>query len=178
MCQCLHCTFNPQGMLLAKDIRDRERGGRAEIRIIEGEAENESPQIMELLIQVLGQRCSALEEGAPDATADQEQKSKVTLYQWVCPPILMTTLLRLCCVLHVGLLFVLSCLSVCPMLKVKLRSRKSRPGHWARTSSTTMWVLPCCGLCWTLFIEFFNLPQFFCSEVRLQAAENKVIMEQ
>lgn len=68
-------------MLLAKDIRDRERGGRAEIRIIEGEAESDSPQNMEILTEVLGQRSSELTEGAPDATADQEQKSKLTLYQ-------------------------------------------------------------------------------------------------
>ncbi|XP_075880593.1 advillin [Nelusetta ayraudi] len=69
-----------KGMLLAKDIRDRERGGRAEIRIIEGEAESDSPQNMEILTEVLGQRSSELTEGAPDATADQEQKSKLTLY--------------------------------------------------------------------------------------------------
>lgn len=68
-------------MLLAKDIRDRERGGRAEIRIVEGEAESHSPQSMEILTEVLGQRPSKLPEGAPDATADQEQKSKLTLYQ-------------------------------------------------------------------------------------------------
>lgn len=68
-------------MLLAKDIRDRERGGRAEIRIIEGEAESDSPQNMEILTEVLGSRSIELIEGAPDATADQEQKSKLTLYQ-------------------------------------------------------------------------------------------------
>lgn len=68
-------------MLLAKDIRDRERGGRAEIRIIEGEAENNSPQNMEILTGVLGERSSELMDVAPDETADQEQKSKLTLYQ-------------------------------------------------------------------------------------------------
>lgn len=79
-------------MLLAKDIRDRERGGRAEIRIIEGEAESNSPQHMEILTEVLGQRSSELPEGAPDATADQEQKSKLTLYQWApSSPLMMTT---------------------------------------------------------------------------------------
>lgn len=79
--KCLHLTFNSKGMLLAKDIRDRERGGRAEIRIIEGEAESDSPQNMEILTEVLGQRCSELPNGAPDATADQEQKSKLILYR-------------------------------------------------------------------------------------------------
>lgn len=68
-------------MLLAKDIRDRERGGRAEIRVIEGEAESNSPQNMEMLNSVLGERTSKLTDGPPDETADQEQMSNLTLYQ-------------------------------------------------------------------------------------------------
>lgn len=144
--ECLHFTFNSKGMLLAKDIRDRERGGRAEIRIIEGEAESDSPQSMEILTAVLGQRSSELPEGTPDANADQEQKSKLTLYQWVPFSALMMppspyppapAVYVQCCMLP--WLFVLSCVSVCPMLKDKWRSRKSLPDHWARTSSTMMW---------------------------------------
>ncbi|XP_029287631.1 advillin isoform X2 [Cottoperca gobio] len=69
-----------KGMLLAKDIRDRERGGRAEIRVIEGDAESGSPQNMEILNGVLGNRSSVLTDGPPDETADQEQKAKLTLY--------------------------------------------------------------------------------------------------
>ncbi|XP_068576392.1 advillin [Cebidichthys violaceus] len=69
-----------KGMMLAKDIRDRERGGRAEIRVIEGDAERQSPQNMEILNGVLGARSSVLKDGPPDETADQEQKSKLTLY--------------------------------------------------------------------------------------------------
>ncbi|XP_028261392.1 advillin isoform X2 [Parambassis ranga] len=69
-----------KGMMLAKDIRDRERGGRAEIRVIEGDEEDGSPQSMEMLNGVLGKRASTLVDGAPDQTADQEQKAKVTLY--------------------------------------------------------------------------------------------------
>ncbi len=68
-------------MLLAKDIRDRERGGRAEIRVIEGEAERNSPQNMEILTSVLGERNCGLMDGPPDETADQEQQSKLRLYQ-------------------------------------------------------------------------------------------------
>lgn len=74
-------------MLLAKDIRDRERGGRAEIRVIEGDAESNSPQNMEVLEGVLGKRSSKPTDGPPDETADQEQKSKLTLYQWAAPPL-------------------------------------------------------------------------------------------
>ncbi|KAK7915491.1 hypothetical protein WMY93_011252 [Mugilogobius chulae] len=44
-----------KGMMLAKDIRDRERGGRAEIRIIEGDAEGDSPKVMELMTEALGE---------------------------------------------------------------------------------------------------------------------------
>ncbi|KAE8298710.1 Advillin p92 [Larimichthys crocea] len=69
-----------KGMLLAKDIRDRERGGRADIRVIEGEAEGDSPHNMEALNGVLGERTSQLKDGPSDETADQEQKSKPTLY--------------------------------------------------------------------------------------------------
>lgn len=74
-------TSISQGMLLAKDIRDRERGGRADIRVIEGEAEKNSPQNMEILTDILGQRTFNLMDGSPDETADQEQKGKLTLYQ-------------------------------------------------------------------------------------------------
>uniref|UniRef100_G3N5W3 Gelsolin-like domain-containing protein n=1 Tax=Gasterosteus aculeatus aculeatus TaxID=481459 RepID=G3N5W3_GASAC len=51
-----------KGMMLAKDIRDRERGGRAEIRVIEGDAESNSPQTMEILNSVLGD-CYFLDQG-------------------------------------------------------------------------------------------------------------------
>lgn len=68
-------------MLLAKDIRDRERGGRAQVRVIEGEAESGSPESMEMLSGVLGQRNFELMDGPPDEAADQEQKSKLKLYQ-------------------------------------------------------------------------------------------------
>uniref|UniRef100_A0A7N8XQX5 Advillin n=1 Tax=Mastacembelus armatus TaxID=205130 RepID=A0A7N8XQX5_9TELE len=57
-----------KGMLLAKDIRDRERGGRTDIRMIDGEAEDKSPQNMELLNDVLGERTSKLKDGPPDET--------------------------------------------------------------------------------------------------------------
>lgn len=67
-------------MLLSKDIRDRERGGRAEVRVIEGDAESGSPQNMELMNSVLGERTSDLTEGKPDEVVDQEVKANLTLY--------------------------------------------------------------------------------------------------
>uniref|UniRef100_A0A8C1RSR2 Advillin n=1 Tax=Cyprinus carpio TaxID=7962 RepID=A0A8C1RSR2_CYPCA len=45
-----------KGMMLAKDIRDRERGGRTEIGVIEGDAEANSPSLMEMMVSVLGER--------------------------------------------------------------------------------------------------------------------------
>uniref|UniRef100_A0A8C6USM8 Advillin n=1 Tax=Neogobius melanostomus TaxID=47308 RepID=A0A8C6USM8_9GOBI len=69
-----------KGMLLAKDICSRERGGRADIRIIEGVEEESSPRSMELMREALGERSGALPDGTPDEIADQEQKSQLTLY--------------------------------------------------------------------------------------------------
>ncbi|CDQ72806.1 unnamed protein product [Oncorhynchus mykiss] len=73
------CT-NAEGMLLAKDIRDRERGGRTEIGVIEGEAEANSSKLMDILTSILGQRTSKLPSGTPDELADQQQKAQLTLY--------------------------------------------------------------------------------------------------
>uniref|UniRef100_A0A8C1UZY1 Advillin n=1 Tax=Cyprinus carpio TaxID=7962 RepID=A0A8C1UZY1_CYPCA len=52
-----------KGMMLAKDIRDRERGGRAEIGVIEGDAEASSPSLMEVMKSILGERPSKLPSG-------------------------------------------------------------------------------------------------------------------
>ncbi|XP_061840737.1 advillin [Nerophis lumbriciformis] len=72
-----------KGMLLAKDIRDRERGGRADIKVLEGDMEDSSPDIMDMLTDVLGERSCELTDGPPDESPDQEQRAKVTLYH-VC----------------------------------------------------------------------------------------------
>ncbi|XP_030585078.1 advillin isoform X2 [Archocentrus centrarchus] len=69
-----------KGMLLAKDIRDRERGGRAEVRVVEGDAESSASQTMEIMTEVLGERTVELKDGPPDEIVDQEQKGIVTLY--------------------------------------------------------------------------------------------------
>lgn len=67
-------------MLLAKDIRDRERGGRAEIGVIEGDKEAASPGLMTVLQDALGQR-SIVKPAVPDEILDQKKKSNITLYQ-------------------------------------------------------------------------------------------------
>ncbi|KFO24519.1 advillin isoform X2 [Fukomys damarensis] len=69
-----------KAMLLAKDIRDRERGGRAEIGVIEGDEEAASPELMTVLQDTLGRR-SIIKPAVPDEIIDQQQKSNITLYQ-------------------------------------------------------------------------------------------------
>uniref|UniRef100_A0A8C9VDS3 Advillin n=1 Tax=Scleropages formosus TaxID=113540 RepID=A0A8C9VDS3_SCLFO len=69
-----------KGMLLAKDIRDRERGGRADIAVIEGDNEGCCPELMGVLMSILGERTVTLPKGTPDDIADQEQKSQLTLH--------------------------------------------------------------------------------------------------
>lgn len=67
-------------MLLAKDIRDRERGGRAEIGVVEGDKEAASPELMTVLQDSLGRR-SIVKPAVPDEIVDQQQKSNIMLYQ-------------------------------------------------------------------------------------------------
>lgn len=69
-----------QAMLLAKDIRDRERGGRAEIGVIEGDKEAASPGLMTVLQDTLGRR-SMIKPAVSDEIMDQQQKSSIMLYQ-------------------------------------------------------------------------------------------------
>uniref|UniRef100_A0A8C7DWY3 Villin-1 n=1 Tax=Oncorhynchus kisutch TaxID=8019 RepID=A0A8C7DWY3_ONCKI len=44
-----------KGMTLAKDIRDRERGGRAQVSVVEGDDEKSSEEAMKLMKQHLGE---------------------------------------------------------------------------------------------------------------------------
>ncbi|XP_072254499.1 advillin [Pyxicephalus adspersus] len=70
-----------KGMLLAKDIRDRERGGRLEIGVIEGDNEQPSSELIKTLFNTLGERTQNIGPGTADEVADQLQKSNITLYQ-------------------------------------------------------------------------------------------------
>ncbi|XP_045148173.1 advillin isoform X2 [Echinops telfairi] len=68
-----------KAMLLAKDIRDRERGGRAEIGVIEGDREAASPELLKVLQDTLGRR-SIIKPAIADEIIDQQQKSNIMLY--------------------------------------------------------------------------------------------------
>lgn len=67
-------------MTLAKDIRDRERGGRAKVGIVDGEDEGASPGLMQVLTHVLGEKRD-IKAAIPDDKVDQKLKSSLKLYQ-------------------------------------------------------------------------------------------------
>uniref|UniRef100_A0A671X6L8 Villin like n=1 Tax=Sparus aurata TaxID=8175 RepID=A0A671X6L8_SPAAU len=69
-----------KAVLLAQDIRDRERGGRAQIGVVEGGDEKDSPELMKIMTAVLGQRNGPVREATPDDRSDQAQNNNVRLY--------------------------------------------------------------------------------------------------
>uniref|UniRef100_A0A4W6DBP7 Villin like n=1 Tax=Lates calcarifer TaxID=8187 RepID=A0A4W6DBP7_LATCA len=69
-----------KAVLLAQDIRDRERGGRAQIGVVEGGNEEDSPELMKVMMAVLGQRTGQLKDAIPDDKPDQVQNASVRLY--------------------------------------------------------------------------------------------------
>ncbi|NXQ35456.1 VILI protein, partial [Alaudala cheleensis] len=66
-------------MNLAKDIRDRERGGRAKVGVVDGEDEDASPGLMKVLKHVLGEKRD-IKPAIPDDKVDQTLKSSLKLY--------------------------------------------------------------------------------------------------
>ncbi|KAM6398335.1 villin-1 [Pluvialis apricaria] len=68
-----------KAMTLAKDIRDRERGGRAKVGVVDGENEGASPELMKVLMHVLGERRD-IKAAIPDDKVDQKLKSSLKLY--------------------------------------------------------------------------------------------------
>ncbi|KAI1888925.1 hypothetical protein AGOR_G00173780 [Albula goreensis] len=69
-----------KAVLLAQDIRDRERGGRAQIGVVEGGDEDDSPELMKIMRAVLGQREGHLREAVPDDKPSVQQTGSVRLY--------------------------------------------------------------------------------------------------
>ncbi|NXX83103.1 VILI protein, partial [Urocolius indicus] len=68
-----------KAMTLAKDIRDRERGGRAKVGVVDGEDEAASPGLMQVLTHVLGEKRD-IKAAIPDEIVDQKIKSALKLY--------------------------------------------------------------------------------------------------
>nr|DBA19631.1 TPA: hypothetical protein GDO54_015434 [Pyxicephalus adspersus] len=71
-----------RGMNLAKDIRDRERGGRANVFVVEGDDEEATPKLMQILTndQVLGPR-KLIKPPVDDDVVDSKAKGAIKLYQ-------------------------------------------------------------------------------------------------
>lgn len=69
-----------QGMTLAKDIRDQERGGRSYVGVVDGENEKASPQLMDIMNHILGQR-RELKPAVPDTGVEPALKASLKLYQ-------------------------------------------------------------------------------------------------
>ncbi|XP_077185065.1 advillin [Paroedura picta] len=70
-----------KAMFLAKDIRDRERGGRTEIRVVEGDEEKASPDLMKVLESELGERPQDLKPAISDEAVEWQQRSNISLYR-------------------------------------------------------------------------------------------------
>lgn len=66
---------------MAQDIRDRERGGRAQIGVVEGGDERSTPELVRAMNQVLGERSGSLRAAIPDDKGDKMQGTSVRLYQ-------------------------------------------------------------------------------------------------
>ncbi|XP_028289758.1 villin-1 isoform X2 [Gouania willdenowi] len=69
-----------KAVMLAQDIRDRERGGRAKIGVVEGNNERDSPELMKVMTKVLGPKPGQLREATSDEESDLVQKNNVRLY--------------------------------------------------------------------------------------------------
>lgn len=67
-------------MTLAKEIRDRERGGRTYVGVVDGENEKATPKLMEIMNHVLGQR-KELKAAVPDKVVEPALKAALKLYQ-------------------------------------------------------------------------------------------------
>ncbi|ETE58150.1 Villin-1, partial [Ophiophagus hannah] len=62
-----------EGMILARSIRDGERGGRAQIAVIDNE--KDCPELMQIMKATLGERTREIREPLPDEKADEHQKA-------------------------------------------------------------------------------------------------------
>ena len=73
----------PHGMDLAKDIRDRERGGRAQVTVVEAEDEKSSEEAVKLMKQHLGERRDIRDGIVSDDVVDSKLRTSIKLFQSV-----------------------------------------------------------------------------------------------
>ncbi|XP_049571838.1 villin-like protein isoform X6 [Orcinus orca] len=67
-----------EGLALTRSLQDRERGGRAQIGVVDDEAE--AADLMQIMEAVLGCRVGNLHTAMPSKSTDQLQKANVRLY--------------------------------------------------------------------------------------------------
>uniref|UniRef100_A0A8C2ENS1 Villin-1 n=1 Tax=Cyprinus carpio TaxID=7962 RepID=A0A8C2ENS1_CYPCA len=68
-----------RGMNLAKDIRDRERGGRVQVTVVEGDDEKSSEDAMKLMIKAMGEK-KQIKDAIPDEIVDEKLKTAIKLF--------------------------------------------------------------------------------------------------
>ncbi|XP_027624270.1 villin-like protein isoform X1 [Tupaia chinensis] len=67
-----------RGLALTYSIRDRERGGRAQIGVVDDEAK--ATDLMQIMETVLGRRVGSLQAALPTESINQLQKANIRLY--------------------------------------------------------------------------------------------------
>ncbi|KAM9601549.1 villin-like protein isoform 1-T2 [Trichechus inunguis] len=67
-----------RGLALTYSLRDKERGGRAQIGVVDNEAE--APNLMQIMEAVLGRRAGSLHAAVPNKSMNVLQKASVRLY--------------------------------------------------------------------------------------------------
>uniref|UniRef100_A0A8C5APX2 Villin-1 n=1 Tax=Gadus morhua TaxID=8049 RepID=A0A8C5APX2_GADMO len=72
-----------KGVNLAKDIRDRERGGRAQVTVVEAEDEKTSVEAVKLMKQHLGDRRDIRDVIISDDVVDGKLRTSIKLFQSV-----------------------------------------------------------------------------------------------
>ncbi|XP_035134397.2 villin-like protein isoform X9 [Callithrix jacchus] len=67
-----------RGLALTYSLRDRERGGRAQIGVVDDEVK--APDLMQIMESVLGRRVGSLHAATPNKDISQLQKANIRLY--------------------------------------------------------------------------------------------------
>uniref|UniRef100_A0A8D1JKX8 Gelsolin-like domain-containing protein n=1 Tax=Sus scrofa TaxID=9823 RepID=A0A8D1JKX8_PIG len=67
-----------RGLALTRSLKDRERGGRAQIGIVDDEVE--APELMQIMEAVLGRRVGNLRAAMPSKSINEVQKASVRIY--------------------------------------------------------------------------------------------------
>uniref|UniRef100_H2ZGB4 HP domain-containing protein n=1 Tax=Ciona savignyi TaxID=51511 RepID=H2ZGB4_CIOSA len=69
-----------KGTLLAKDIRDRERGGRAQVLVIDGENEKANDKTFGAMVKLLGNKPSQIKAATSDEKVSRARLSQLKLF--------------------------------------------------------------------------------------------------